>query len=109
MSSSTMMKGPSMPRASQARTVKERMTMAASVAQAGTALRRSTTELDLAEARRDGGRLVGAGLDTHLGGRLADVTEHGIGDGAAASGELERRDVEIRDAIEIVLRAGELE
>src|SRR6478736_5173309 len=109
MSSSTMMNGPSMPRASQARTAKERMTMAASAAQAGTALRRSTTELDLAEAGRDDARLVGAGLDPHLGSRLADVTQHGVRDGTTAGGELEGRNVEIGHAIEVVLRASEVE
>src|SRR3954469_7882271 len=99
MSSSTMMNGPSIPRASHARTANERMTMAASVAQAGTARTRSTTELDLAEARRDEAPLVGAGLDPHLGSRLADVAEHRVRDGAAARGELEGGDIEVGNAI----------
>src|SRR3954447_3388620 len=109
MSSSTMMKGPSIPRASQARTANESRTMAVRVAQAGTAWSRSTTELALAEARRDDGRLVGAGLDSDLGRRHAHVPQHRVRDGAAAGRELERRDIEIRHAVEVMLAPGELE
>src|SRR4051812_31157702 len=98
MSSSTMMNGPSIPLASHARTANERTTMAVRVAHAGTARSRSTTELDLAEARRDDARLVGAGLDPHLGSRLADVAEHRVRDDAATRSELEGGDVEVGDA-----------
>src|SRR6187397_1257954 len=100
-----MMNGPSIPLASQARIAKERTTMPDRVAQAGSALSRSTTELDLAEAGRDDARLVGAGLDPHLGSRLADVTQHCVRDGTTAGCELEGRNVEIGHAIEGVHRA----
>ena len=58
---------------------------------------------------RDDARLGGAGLDPDLGRRLAHLAQHRVRDGAAAGRLLERGDVEVGDAVEVVLAAGELE
>ncbi len=58
MSSSTMMNGPSMPRASQVLRRNEAVTMPASQAHAGTARTRSPTSIDLGDPGCD---LLGLG------------------------------------------------
>src|SRR6476659_4523705 len=103
-----MMNGPSIPRASQARTAAESATIATSHAQAGTARNRSATELDLAEPGRDLARGRRVRLDPDLGGRPAHLAEDIVGDGTTTCGLLERADVEVGNAVEVVLQACEL-
>src|SRR3990170_4380728 len=103
-----MMNGPTMPRASQARSANEPRTIAASQPQAGTA-RNLSTKLDLGEAPRELCRLGRAGLDPDLGRGDADVPQHRVRDGLPARGLLERGDVELRGQVEVVLAADELE
>src|SRR3954447_11117340 len=109
MSSSTMMNGPSMPRASHPRTAVESATIATTHAHAGTARRRSATEVDLAEPCGDLARGGRAGLDPDLGGRVADVAEDVVGYRPASRRLLECRHVEISDPVEGVLPPRKLE
>src|SRR3954465_13724470 len=103
MSSSTMMNGPSVPGESPPPPAVESATIATIHAHAGTARRRSATEVDLAEPCGDLGRGGRAGLDPALGGRVADVAEDVVGYRPASRRMLECRHVEISDPIEVVL------
>src|SRR3954462_15184728 len=103
MSSSTMMNGPSMPRASHPRTAVESATIATTHAHAGTARRRSATEVDLAEPCGDLARGGRAALDADLGSRVADVAEDVVGHRPPSRRLLECRHVEISDPVEVVL------
>src|ERR671919_868060 len=105
MSSSTMMKAPTMSRASHARKTKEARTSATSQAHGGTR-RRVSAKLDLGEAARDLARLGGLGLDADVGRRLAHLPQHRIADRGPACRLLERGGVELGDAVEVVLAAG---
>src|SRR5262245_66139125 len=108
MSSSTRMNGATIPRASQARTAKETRTMAASQAHGGTARRRSATKLDLGEPPRQIGRLGRVGLDADRRGRTAHLAEHRVRDRCSAGSQLERGGIAVGNAVEVVLREGEL-
>src|SRR5438105_11661128 len=128
MSSSTMIHGATMRRASAIRTAAETTTMPASHSHAGTATARAraaATALIPAPApakptppllrrlRRAYGschepalartaRELAHVFDPDLGRRLRDPPQHGVRDRRAAGGLLERTDVRIGDEIEVV-------
>src|SRR5687767_13412069 len=102
-----MMNGATIPRPNHQRKTLEASTMTPSHAHAGT--RRSlSAKLDLGEAPRELGRLRRARLDADLRGRPRDLAEHCVRDRLPARGVLERRDVELRGAAEVVLAPGVL-
>ena len=82
--------------------------MPASQAHAGTRARRSS-QVSLAQAGRQLLRLGIVGADADVGGGLGHLTRHGVMDSLAARRLLERRDVEVGDPLEGMLRRGELE
>ena len=82
-------------------------TMPASQAQAGRGAALSA-KLDLGQPPRELRRLRRAGLDPDLGRGARDLAEHGVRDRVAARRLLERRRVQLGDALEVVLAPGEL-
>jgi hypothetical protein len=92
---------------SQARKAIEAATTTATHVHSGTR-RNLSAKLDLGEAPRELGRLGRPRLDPDVRRGLRDVAEDGVGDRLAAGRLLERRDVELGGAAEVVLAPGEL-
>ena len=104
-----MMNGATMPRASHARMRNEPATMRGEPGPGRDAPQEAvSTKLDLGESSRELGRLRRAGLDPDLARGARDLAEHGVGDGLAARRLLDRRGVELGDALEVVLAPGQL-
>src|SRR4051794_5973455 len=102
MSSSTMMNGAIMPRATQARKRNEPVTRTRSHAQAGTPRILSVTELHLGQPSRDLTRLRRAGLDADLCRGQAHLRKHRVGHGLPARGPLEAGRVQVGDTADTV-------
>ena len=103
-----MMNGATIPRPCHAAEDDERTTMPASHAHAGT--RRAP--IDQARPRRGAARARpprASRPDPDVRGGARDVAEHRVGDRLAAGRLLERGDVELGDAVEVVLAPDELE
>src|SRR6186997_1168035 len=98
MSSSTMMNGATIPRPYHQRKRLDATTMPASQAQTGTR-RRLSAKLDLGQPPRELLLLGGTGLDPDLGRGGRDVAEDGVRDRVAARRLLERRRIQLGDAL----------
>src|SRR3954463_11329194 len=109
MSSSTMIHGVTIRRASTYRIPVETTTRPATHAHIGTRRRKATvllTEPDLAQPRREDGRIVAVEPDLGRGG--GDVAQDVLGDRRAAHHLLERGGVRLRDRVDAMLALGEL-
>src|SRR3954470_15628582 len=109
MSSSTMIQGATIRRASAYRIAVETTTRPATHAHIGTRRRNARallTEPDLAQPRREDGRIVA--VEPALGRGGGDVAQDVLGDRRAARHLLERGGVRLRDAVEPVLALDEL-
>src|SRR4051812_48851562 len=107
MSSSTMIHGVTMRRASAYRIPNEITTSPATQAHIGTRRRNAIvllTETDLAQPRREDARVV----DPHFGRRRRDVAQHALGDRGAAREPLEGRGIGLGDAVDAVLALDQL-
>src|SRR6187397_2397823 len=106
MSSSTKTKGATMPRTRIARTSTEPATIAVSHAQVGTR-RRALPKVDLGEAPGDLVRLGRLRRDPDVRRCLTHGAEHRVVNRPAAGDSLQRADVQIRDALDVVLAVRE--
>src|SRR5262245_42821904 len=102
MISSTMMKGATICLASRARTVAETTTIAVSQAQVGI-LAGALPKLDLGQAAGDLPRLGRLRRDTDVRSGLAHVAQNRVVGRTPSCRGLERRHVELGDALHVVL------